>query len=814
MMSGTAPRMPRPQISVEPNLRDLTDFIYAMFAYAETGTFVSLRAFPERDGPPLFIEAIEVAADSLDNIVRRAVTCAKEAARRSGVFCPPIATFDNPDNARAADLAQGLALSVDLDAGDISAAAELLTRLLGPPTVIVESGGTWKEPESGRGFAKQHLHWRLSLPTETPEQHVKLRQARALACALVGGDPTTKPLVHPLRWPGSWHLKQKPTLARIIGRYLNAEIDLDAALLALEAAAEAAGMADARKVGVGKVNGHATAPAALIASAAAVLPNDDEHWNTWSSKIGMAIYAATDGSQEGYAIWRDWSAKSAKHSDKACEVKWRHLHDSPPDQIGAGTIFFWALKLGWQWPTGQVDANLLLLDPEKPVESARALVTRDYTHDGVRTLHHQQGTFYRWVGSHYIEMPDEEVRAKVYNFLDGAQRRQKDKLVPFDPNKARVANVLEALEAVTQLENTVQPPCMLDDPDDPCEVMACRNGLLHLRTRTLRPHTPRFFNVNALTYDYDPHAPKPVEWLKFLKSVWPDDQPSIDALQEHFAVLVSGLTIFQKILLIIGPPRSGKGTIGRLLVQLLGRYNVCAPKLHELGTGSFVLQQMIGKLLCLITDARNGKLSNPEVAVERLLSISGMDPQSIPRKYKQDWQGILLVRLVILANVLPRFDDSSAAIAGRMIVLRMTESFLGREDPLLGDKLQAELSGILNWSLKGFDRLIERSHLLQPPSGVALVDQLAEAASAIKTFVRDWCVTGQDESGIYQVRVGRLYENWCKWCELHNRMPGNDGSFGRNLHAACPRLEVKRESDGRRPQYYVGIGLRADYQQK
>jgi hypothetical protein len=118
-------------------------------------------------------------------------------------------------------------------------------------------------------------------------------------------------------------------------------------------------------------------------------------------------------------------------------------------------------------------------------------VARDYMHDGVRTLHHQQGTFYRWVGSHYIEVPDEEIRAQVYSFLDTAQRRQKDKLAPFDPNKSKLANVTESLAAVTQLSNTLRPPVMLNDSEGTFagEVLACRNGLLHLPTRTMYNRT-------------------------------------------------------------------------------------------------------------------------------------------------------------------------------------------------------------------------------------------------------------------------------------------------------------------------------------
>ncbi len=72
-----------------------------------------------------------------------------------------------------------------------------------------------------------HLHWVLNEPTRTPEDHARLKLARKLAALLTGGDPTACPLVHPLRWPGSWHRKGQPRLSYIVEENEAAEIDLE-----------------------------------------------------------------------------------------------------------------------------------------------------------------------------------------------------------------------------------------------------------------------------------------------------------------------------------------------------------------------------------------------------------------------------------------------------------------------------------------------------------------------------------------------------------------------------------------------------------
>jgi putative DNA primase/helicase len=53
---------------------------------------------------------------------------------------------------------------------------------------------------------------------------------------------------------------------------------------------------------------------------------------------------------------------------------------------------------------------------------------------------------------------------------------------------------------------------------------------------------------------------EPLEWLSFLARLWPDDAQSIDALQEIFGYVLTSDTSQQKAFLIVGPPRSGKGT--------------------------------------------------------------------------------------------------------------------------------------------------------------------------------------------------------------------------------------------------------------
>jgi hypothetical protein len=141
------------------------------------------------------------------------------------------------------------------------------------------------------------------------------------------------------------------------------------------------------------------------------------------------------------------------------------------------------------------------------------------------------------------------LRASLYGFLDKCVIIDSEgRPQAFKPNKSRVANVLDALQAVTNLSSTIAAPAWLGQvPDlDPHDIIACQNGLLHLPTLNLLQHSPLFFAHNALDFAYDAAAPRPAQWINFLCELWPNDPESIETLQEIFGPFLTTDTRQQK----------------------------------------------------------------------------------------------------------------------------------------------------------------------------------------------------------------------------------------------------------------------------
>ncbi|MEU3981780.1 phage/plasmid primase, P4 family [Streptomyces sp. NPDC026672] len=480
------------------------------------------------------------------------------------------------------------------------------------------------------------------------------------------------------------------------------------------------------------------------------------------------------------------------------------------------------------------DGAEILPPPSNPMATARALMVR-WTVQEMPTLRHWNDQWLRWHGSHWVETTGTDLRADIYPALESAHYLQGKTPLPWHPNRRKVADLIEAMQAVAYLSATVQAPSFL-----PCAgcvqgavqgavqgskcgltctvqgvqgteqkktpigaVVACSNGLLDVATRTLHPLTPRFFNFVSVPFDYDPDAPPPQRWLRFLDSVWGDDPDSIRALQDWFGYMVSGRTDLEKILYVQGPTRSGKGTIERTMTALVGEDNRASTTAAKLAT-DFGLESLIGKSLAVIPDSRVPK-ENSEIVLERLLSISGGDPVSVSRKYQRDYIGQIPARLVLMSNNLPDFRDPSGALSGRLVILSMTKSFLGQEDTTLKEAIAGEMPGILNWALDGLERVERRGYLTEPASSAAARGITEESSSPLKTWIEDTFTLGSE----MVISKKDMYDAYAEWAGAYVM---KDTRFFKELYESGLRFAPFRSKrglfgDGKQTPMFRGIGV-------
>ena len=453
--------------------------------------------------------------------------------------------------------------------------------------------------------------------------------------------------------------------------------------------------------------------------------------------------------------------------------------------------------------------------PSAPVMVAERFLAERYQperyqpDDGtdVFTLRSWRGSWIKWDEGVWRVAEDSEIQAELYAALKGVTYLGGK---PWNPTRRKISDVVHAMSAITRLSETVDPGDWIgDDPEKaPARrqvLISVKNGTLLIPQRTLIPHDPGLFNLVQGPFDYDPEATAAPRWDQFLEELWPNDLDSVRAFQEWFGYVISGRTHLHKMLLLVGPPRSGKSVSAGVLAALVGRGNVASPSLATLVT-NFGLQPLIGKSLAIIPDARLGGRGSAQI-VERLLTLSGEDLVTADRKYKEPWEGKMTTRFLIVSNEIPRFGDASQAIAKRFIILTIREDVLGNEDTGLPGKLEAELGGIFAWALDGLDRLTAAGTFAQPAASLEAVRTMEDLASPEAAFVHESCTLGHQHT----IPCAALFAAWKEWCDATENRPGTVAVFGRNLSAAFPMLRRARASDGhRRPWIYEGIALDTD----
>jgi putative DNA primase/helicase len=463
-------------------------------------------------------------------------------------------------------------------------------------------------------------------------------------------------------------------------------------------------------------------------------------------------------------------------------------------------------------PLGERDpaSGRLVLSPRRTLPTAEAYVREFNQHDAGRTLHGYGGLMLEWRDNRYCQVEDEWLKNRLQPWLHEALRYVLNRktgeleLVAFESNPTTVKQALDTVRAYVHLPATTPSPSWLGggaDMPPALEVLPCKSHNLHIPTRRVIAPTPALFTMNALDFDYDPDPEPPHRWIKFLEQLWEDDLESVQLLQQWMGYSLTADTRQQKMLLIVGPKRSGKGTIGRVLTRLVGAANVAGPTTGSLA-GPFGLQPLIDKSLAIVSDARF-RGEHMATVVERLLSISGEDSLSIDRKFLPSVFMKLSTRFMFLTNELPQLHDVSAALPSRFLVLRLTRSFYDSENVNLLNELVEELPGILLWAIDGWKALQACGRFVQPASGGDSIRDMEDLASPVGAFVRERCDVGVG----YRVRVDALYDAWKGWCVSGDRNAvTTPQQFGRDLSAIAHGV-TRRRGTGM-VSFYDGIKLK------
>ncbi len=353
---------------------------------------------------------------------------------------------------------------------------------------------------------------------------------------------------------------------------------------------------------------------------------------------------------------------------------------------------------------------------------------------------------------------------------------------------------------------------------DPAKCDIDENGRIVLESKKAwRPMRPDDY-VRSVCAPFNIEAECP-EWEKFLTDALDGDthegREVIDFLQ-----ILAGYTLLgdprQDVFVIKDSPngRSGKGVFDKMLLRAFGTLGVTAKSslfLKKSGNDPHkpepAVMALKNKRLAVMSEQGKGEVYD---AAEVKTKTSGRDAVSSRGLYGEQINFLPTYVFWQSTNDLPRISADDGAFWARVIRIKFPHHYVANpnpEDPTqkqidtgLEARLEAEISGILNWVIIGAIKYIQAGYQL-PKYPKLVADAIAEYRQHednIADFIADCCITGAR----YEVKSGELYENFKNWCNETGRRISSQKTF-------VDAMKRKGFTSERRKLgvYFIGLGI-------
>ncbi|KKN79124.1 hypothetical protein LCGC14_0343120 [marine sediment metagenome] len=456
-----------------------------------------------------------------------------------------------------------------------------------------------------------------------------------------------------------------------------------------------------------------------------------------------------------------------------------------------------------------------ILDSDQALDIASRFLKEEFNKGGSLSLRLYNKDWYEWNGKHYAWLSSDVLHGELYKFLTGKQYIHRDpnggeKVLPYKAQRSKVGDIIATFNKWCLV--THDPPVWVPGSNGipPNNLIMFNNGALdiddyvnHGRV-TLHLPSPELFSLTCCPYDFDPDARS--EFVEDFMSETFDDSESVSLVWEWIGYMMTTDIGFEKIMLLHGAPRSGKGTILDMWAGMMGKENCSAMTLEQL-TGSFGLEPLVGKLACMFGDVRNPQAKILSKALELMLQVAGGDSVPVNRKGIAISPRVqLMIRFCMAMNELPAFLDHSRAMESRLLILNFPRGHVYDSDPLIKQEVvrEAETGSLINYALEGLRRLRANRKFTDPPSSKPVMDQFRTIASPVSSFTDECCVVNPHE----HEELNNLFSAWCTWCKNSGRKAFQPEQFAKWLLGHVPHAEKSfKDNNHRRVTILTGVKL-------
>ncbi len=344
---------------------------------------------------------------------------------------------------------------------------------------------------------------------------------------------------------------------------------------------------------------------------------------------------------------------------------------------------------------------------------------------------------------------------------------------------------------------------IFDSP--PLNLIPLKNGVLNLKTKTLKPYHPNYYFTAKLAINYNANAKCP-KINKFIGEIVSENDKEL--LYEFPAYCLYRRYPIQKAFMLLGGGANGKSTYIQLVTNTLGKENVSSVTLQTLATNRFSAAELYKKLANIAADLPSSALKNTGL----FKMLTGGDTVRGEKKFKHAFFFLNYAKLMFSANRVPFTEDESEAFYRRWIIINFPYKFEGDKDNkfiLQEITTEEELSGFLNEMLHRYDKILKKGFSYTKTT-LETKEMYIKTSDPIGAFVTEKIV--QASKGV--VTKHELYNAYIEYCKTRKLPIVYSNIFSKNLRKYIKVEDCRPKIKGKRVTAWRGIELIKDMEIK
>jgi P4 family phage/plasmid primase-like protien len=332
-------------------------------------------------------------------------------------------------------------------------------------------------------------------------------------------------------------------------------------------------------------------------------------------------------------------------------------------------------------------------------------------------------------------------------------------------------------------------------------LMGVQNGVIDLSTGEFRPGKVEDYITRMVGVPYVSTATCPL-FEQVAYEIMGENMELHDYLQMLMGYICLGHNPDQIFVIMQGRGDNGKSLLLNIIELMLGNYATSLPLATVVDTGRETVGDDLMSLVGYRTFIARELKKEQKLHAAKLKLITGNDTVSARRLYGHPETIRVRGVPIIGTNEIPQITDSSNGLWRRMRLMPFTYiAEDAKKDPDLIIKLMPELPGILNWSLKGFNKY-QAGLFKEPKIMLDMKQNLRDDRSPLEMFIFSHYIKSSE------VKVGskELHDQYLEWINKTANAPYmSQIAFSKALvNLGIEKFRPKATMFGLKPKEVIG----------